>query len=204
MLSLLSTQQELCDDDYEEDNTKMVVQDNTFIPKHTSTQKDDLSLSTTLDPSATVSFAPYTLPSLKTLQPEEEDSEPIHWDKSQENLLHGEERDTKVKKDDPKTKSNAGKDLKFDEWWKRDKEEENLRNKRARSEDTSPQIQEIKKTKTDTSSNNSNLICNNGYVSNNGNSSKKMPTNNDETLFALPPRPRQREVSIEHWENYKK
>lgn len=174
----------------------MEVHESTFKPEHCSTQKSDPLPSTSIDKSATVSFAPYTLPSLKTLEPEEdeeEETQPFRPNKSQEDLLGREERGTELKEEEPKVKANCGMDLKFDEWWKEDKEEEDLGRKRTRSEEASPQVQETKKTKTDNSSNRNNL-SNNGD-NNKGSSSKRKAQDSDENIFALPPRARQREVS---------
>lgn len=178
----------------------MEINESAFKPEHSSTQKYDAPPSTTVNQSATVSFAPYTLPSLKTLEPEEEEEEtqPYQPDKSQEDLLGQEERITELKEEKPKVKANSGEDLKFDEWWKEGKEKD-LGRKRVRSEETSPQVQEIKKTKTDSSSNRNNLISNNSCDKDNGYSNKRKATDSDENLFTLPPRARQREVSRK-WE----
>ncbi|XP_063873466.1 nibrin-like [Scylla paramamosain] len=189
---------DLCDEN-SEDNIKMEVTEKTFKPEHTSTQKNDPVPSTSIDHSATVSFAPYTLPSLKTLEnEEEEETEPFQADRPQEDLLRVEERAAAVKKEEPKVKPNCRNDLKFDEWWKGDKEEEDAGRKRTRCEETSPQDQENKKSKTDDSSNRNSPSS--GCVDNNGgnSSNKRKATDNDGDIFALPQRARQRERTVEN------
>ncbi|KAG0726509.1 Nibrin [Chionoecetes opilio] len=169
-----------------------LIQDMTFKPEHTSTQGSEAPPSTTLDQSATVSFAPYTLPSLKTLDPEdEEQTQPFCPDKSEEDLL-AVERGPKVNRPKSSVKVDSEVDLKFDEWWKKGKED--AVRKRGRSEETSPQIQETKKSKTESDNNSNNVVSNNG----NGSSSKKRVLESDDSVFALPARPRQRERTVEN------
>lgn len=175
---------------------EMEVTATKFKPEHTSTQQNNTQTSTTVDPSATVSFAPYTLPSLKTLEPEEgqERTQPYHLDRPGDDIFSEGGTITKVKKEEPEVDTNQRNDLKFDEWWK---EEEDLGRKRVRDEETSPQNEESKKIKTNRTGN-ENFINENSQDIHSGVGIKRKMPKSDESIFALPPRARQREVSTVH------
>ncbi|XP_045134401.1 nibrin-like isoform X2 [Portunus trituberculatus] len=192
---------DLCDKNTEVDDIKMEVTEKTFNPEHTSTQRDYPAPSTSLDPSTSVSFAPYTLPSLKTLEnEEEEETEPFQGNRHQEDLLHGEERVAVMRKEEPRVKPNYRNDLKFDEWWKGDKEDDDAGRKRTRCEETSPQAQENKKSKTDSFSNKNSLSTHTDCDDSNRVNSinKRKAADNDGDIFALPRRARQRERTVEN------
>lgn len=185
---------ELCDDD-DESEDKMEVTISKFKPGHTSTQVDDHPSLSTEDPSATISFAPYTLPTLKTLEPgEEEKTQPFPSDMPKDNILSEGVVWKEVKKVKPQVDATKKEDM-FDEWW--NEEEEDLGRKRVRDEETSPQQQESKKIKTNgLNAHNDSININNQDNQNGGSKKRKMPES-DESIFSLPPRARQRERTVE-------
>lgn len=184
------TGQELCDDDDEMDVDKEGTT-SAFKPEHTSTQKLGN------DPDATGSFAPYTLPTLNTVEPEEEEEEktqPFQGDRPEDDLLSEVDNAKKVKKEE-KVDQIQEEDLKFnDEIWK--EEEEDSRRKRVRNEESSPQHQEHKKAKIIVNHNENKLIGESQEQHNGGSNKRKLPES-DESIFTLPPRARQREVSTQ-------
>lgn len=190
-LTFCPSNQELCDDD-DESEDKMEVTVTKFKPGHTSTQIDDHPSPPTEDPSATVSFAPYTLPTLKTLEPEEEEkTQPFPSDMPKDNILSKGAVWKEVKKVKPQVDATRKEDM-IDEWWN---EEEDLGRKRVRDEETSPQQQETKKIKTNGLNDHNDSIHINSEDNQNGGSKKRKNPETDESIFSLPPRARQREVS---------
>lgn len=183
----------MCDD--EENGDKMEITVNNFKPGHTSTQVVDHPSSPTPDLSATVSFAPYTLPSLKTVEPEddEEKTQPFSGDAPKDNILSKGVVWKEVKKVKPQNNTTKTDDM-LDELWN---DEEDGGKKRVRDE-TSPQQQESKKIKTIGLNDLNDSINVNSQDNHIGGNNKRKVAESDESIFSLPPRARQREVSTSY------
>lgn len=182
-------QQELCQEKTESSVKEVAVTQ--FKPQHTSTQRKYPSSSVTQDLSATVSFAPYTLPSLKTIEPVEVE-EKTQTVPCEDGILK-EGVATKLEKEGPHVDTTQEKNLNFDEWWKDEGAASGRSEKKRVRDDESPQQEMSKKNKCDERE--SNFSSENIQDNHNDGRNKRQILESDEVLFSLPPRAKRRAVS---------